>query len=390
MRILFLSMLFVFLSCKTQSGVIQKTTQEEKTFHLTISPIVNMNDSFNAEIIATFEKFLQTKDSDYSSNPYWAEEDFQRYYQPYGDFYGIESSMFGRYFYQPTIVNIIQTEEKNSRVVKIAYIGYHPETKDNIIKVIFNVLADKVGDKIFLRKPLIYNTKDWEVVENGSIYYVISPLKKYNKEEAERQQKDIFKLCNFFEIEEVPITYYSCIDPVELFQIKGYDYIPNMYFAKKGGLAENVNLIFSGNNSEFYTHEISHIYMNNSFQQRIPSLLDEGLATYIGGSGTNGYSWHRAKMKTYMATHPEFDFSEYLEAYSNIKIEDETPIAYMTGALICENILRNHGKEKMFELFKSGKEIWEMLKEVNITQENLNIILKKELELDHFDVFNKG
>lgn len=114
--------------------------------------------------------------------------------------------------------------------------------------------------------------------------YKISPNKTINETEIVQQQKDIEKICKSFKCNPISITYYSCVTPKELFEIKGFDYNPMMYVDKTGGLAEYGNIIFSGNTAEIYTHEIIHIYTSKLFP-KIDKFIDEGLATYMAGSG---------------------------------------------------------------------------------------------------------
>lgn len=106
------------------------------------------------------------------------------------------------------------------------------------------------------------------------------------------------ELCDFFRTKPIPIMYYSCINPVEVFQIKGYDYNTLMYVDKSGGLNEPGDIVISGNNSDYYMHEITHIYIAHLFPS-INSFLNEGFATLIGGSGKFNYAWHRNKLKTF-------------------------------------------------------------------------------------------
>lgn len=110
-----------------------------------------------------------------------------------------------------------------------------------------------------------------------------------SEDEMEEQQKDIQKLCHFFKTEPIPAIYYSCRNPVELFEIRGYDYIMNMYLAKIGGSVYFGNQIFSGRNREIYKHEIAHLYIG-SHSPYIHILLNEGMATLWGGLTLHDYA----------------------------------------------------------------------------------------------------
>jgi hypothetical protein len=49
----------------------------------------------------------------------------------------------------------------------------------------------------------------------------------------------------------------------------------------------------------------------------------------------------------------------------------------MIGALICERTNRIYGKEKLFELLNSKKELWESLEKFGLSKNNITEELKK-------------
>src|SRR5690606_41003891 len=99
-----------------------------------------------------------------------------------------------------------------------------------------NILATKTNDEIILSKYQDHLLESWQQQSIGSLNYYISPLKKINEQEIAQQLKDIEKLCSFFKTDPIPITYISCINPQEVFQVKGFDYNPMMFVSKTGGL----------------------------------------------------------------------------------------------------------------------------------------------------------
>src|SRR6185437_4390774 len=152
---------------------------------------------------------------------------------------------------------------------------------------------------------------------------------------------------------------------------------PLMYVDKSGGLNEPGDNIISGNNSDYYMHEVVHSYIAHLYPS-INSFLNEGFAMLIGGSGHFGYEWHRNKMKKYLEAKPNFSFADHTtNTWEPLFIDKETQITYMLGALICERTLRLYGKTKLFEIFKSKSDFFDTLKDVGLTKENLNEELRK-------------
>ena len=372
-RLFIVVVLFLTLLCNGQS---EKT---ENSF-LTVSPIINTDNSVNKLIISALDSFLQSKNNSLSENSFWVKSDFQKYIYPFVDIYNIEQSKYGKDFYKPTLMEIVSTENKNQKILKIAFLGHNPGTNQNLIKAIYNIIANVEDDKITFSRYLDFATKTWTKQKNESINYIISPNRNVNKEEIDNQRNEVYKLCDFFKTAPINITYYSCSNPKELFEIKGFDYHPMMYVDQSGGLADFVNIIFSGNNSEIYTHEIVHVYTNNLYP-KIDRFLDEGIATYIAGSGKYDYKWHREKLRKFITENPNHDFKNHFDPYERFYFEKETSIPYLTAALICERTKRIYGKETLLQLLKSEHELWKSLKNVGLTKENINEELINELKL---------
>ncbi|OCK52920.1 hypothetical protein BA768_09755 [Chryseobacterium sp. CBo1] len=340
-----------------------------------ISPTVDQQDSFNIQIIKTLGEFLETQ------NPkFWLESDFKRFKSPYYEIIGIESGKLGDKFYQPSLMEIIPTDEEDKRIVKLAFIGYSPDTKSNLVKAIYNVIAVKNGDKIFFSKYIDYATRNWKIKNEDNITYYISINKNYNLKEAEAQKKDINMLSKFFDTKRFPIFYYSTVSPEEVFKLKGFDYHPMMFADKSGGFAEDYNIVISGNNSEYYTHEIVHLYTSKLFP-KINPFFDEGIATYFGGSGKFDYQWQKGKLKKFLTENPDFDAFEHLDVYERLYFEKETPIPYLVSAVLCEMIISKFGKEKLFSVFKNGNSVEECIKTFNLNKNNINFELRKFLKV---------
>lgn len=381
-QILILLTTFLALTCNGQEI-------EKDKFVLTVSPIIDKTDKTNLTIIETLTDFLKTKNTSLTENKNWVQPDFQKFIYPYLDIYNIENSKYGKDFYRPTLVEIIQTEKPNQKIIKIAFIGHNNETKENQLKSIYNLVANIQQDKVLFSRYLDFSTEKWKTFSSECITYIVSPNKIINENEIGEQKKDIDKICNFFQCKPISITYYSCVNPKELFEIKGFDYNPMMYVDKTGGLADYRNIIFSGNNSEIYTHEIIHIYTSNFFP-KIDKFIDEGLATLMAGSGKYSYEWHRNKLDKFLDENKDYNFATHTDAYERNYFENETSIPYLTSALILERTLRVYGKGKLMELLKSENELWTTLKTVGLTKENINEELRKQIKLPLISVWQYG
>ena len=357
-------------------------TASYDTIHLSISPLVNQQDSLNQKIIATLKLFLNSKDSSYTENKYWLKSDFEKYTDPYGDFEGMDAGRLGKHYYQPSLMEIVETDKADRKIAKVAFIGHNEETNANIIRVIYNIVATRQDKNIVFSMYMDYVTKDWKKYKANNILYKISPCRTINLNDVTKQNKAENALCKFLNTEPVPITFYSCTSPKELFEILGFDYHPNMYVDTSGGWSRPKNIVISANKSEYYMHEVTHIYLNKLFPSINP-FFNEGFATYVGGSGKYDYKWQKNKFLKFLNENPDFNFNEHLgdPRYEQLLYEHETPIPYLIAAIVCERTFRLYGKEKLFELFTSNKDVRDTLKMVGLTKENINAELRKEIKL---------
>lgn len=351
---------------------------EEPKRGLTFSPRIDTTDHTNKAIVAALTDFLETKNTSPGENVNWLPADFETYTYPYLDIVNIEQGIGGDDFFKPTVMELLQTKNPEQRIVKLAFIGHNTATHQSQLKAIFNLIANHDNGKVHFSRYLDYTTRDWQTLTYNDLTYKISPNKQFNPAEADLQLRDTERICSFFDCSPLPITYYSCTNAKEVFEIKGFDYHPMMYISDTGGLADYGNLIFSGSNSEVYTHEVVHIYTLNLFP-KLHRFIDEGIATYIGGSGQHSYAWHREKLKRFLAENGDFDVSGHFDPYERLYFEEETSIPYAIGALIMERTMRLKGNSGIRALLGAEGELWESLSIAELTPETINTALRDEL-----------
>ena len=212
-------------------------------------------------------------------------------------------------------------------------------------------MASVNGSTVTFSHYTNYATRNWVKRKQGSINYISSPNRDFSNSDAQEQEKFTQFLAGFFEVKQIPITYYSCVNAEELFRVRGFDFNMQMFLHKTGGQAGFNNDLYSGNNRDIYNHEVVHLYLNKAVKGKINSLLNEGLATYMGGSNEMEYSQHRANLLSYIIENPDFDFAQYLNAYDTFYInQDSTSVPYTVGALICELAYKECGKDLLLQM----------------------------------------
>ena len=111
-------------------------------------------------------------------------------------------------------------------------------------------------------------------------------------------------------------------------------------------------------------HEFVHILLGIEYPDML-DILNEGIATYYGGTSGLDYVTLRNTFKNNITENP-IDFSELSSFYPHLKFNEFTQSYYIVGAVIIEYALKHYGKDKVIELF-SCKEYQEIYTKLGIT-----------------------
>ncbi len=342
-------------------------------------------DSFDIYLLNCWKSFLLTKNMDFHKNDYWNKADYAKFYYPFRALIGIEAKGQQDNFYKPTVLAISNTDLKNTYIVKTAFIG-----EDKTIKCIFNVLAerDTLQQKNFYFKNIQdFNTRHWQTVQIGNIHYKISPFHSFNRQKAVEMDSVSQHFAAYFDTQPVDIQYFICKSKKEMYEIRGYDYCPNMFGVSTGGETETYDkTIYAANDSERYDHECVHIYTHQKFKQSKHLFLDEGLATYLGGGDGHDYVFFREIFKKYLNTNPKIDFNQFVPngIYLPLIIPDaDYSLPYTLSAFLCEMAVQKGGKALLFNMLQQGDSedgFWKAMKLLDITQDNLYQKIKEALD----------
>ena len=118
---------------------------------------------------------------------------------------------------------------------------------------------------------------------------------------------------------------------------------------------------------EDHIHELVHALMYSEYPDAL-GILNEGIATYYGGVSNMDYILHRSAFKKYIRENP-IDFLDTSLFYNRVG-EENVSLLYVLGGLIIEYALKNHGTDKVIELF-SCKEYQEIYTKLGITSQEL-------------------
>lgn len=179
-------------------------------------------------------------------------------------------------------------------------------------------------------------------------------------------------LSDFFSSDTIHFTTIATNSITDYYKLMGYDYVNRQTLDNQnGGLAETYdNIVFSGNGTPYYPHEIVHLYTSHFKCHR---WFDEGLATYLGGSAGKSLDYHICKLQGYLE---KLDFDDLLTMTS---FDFETDYQYVIGGLIVKLIIEEYGgKSQLFSLMDNGRSDKDFYKSI------LTVFDIEKNELDHF------
>lgn len=302
---------------------------------------------------------------------------FSNYYsaiaqrQNTSNFYDERSSDFMRYpasaqnlslFYEPGFL------KKHQPMI----IAIYPQGQDTIVKLNF-IRVDSVGvgtnmatvnfgvtekdGYLYLTNMVLINSKEWINREIGNITYIYPPSHSFSEEKAVQMGDFNQRMAVLFETEPMKFRYFVTDSYVDLCRLWGFDYAYDMFNMDTSGGSSAVRskIIYAGNGTEYYPHELVHLYIFGwlgAEHSKAHDWFEEGFATYLGGSRGKSLEWQLGVLKTYLNSEPKPDLSKMFEL--KMKIGVSTNLNYVIGGLICKLAYEKGGMPAIKELLTAG------------------------------------
>lgn len=361
-------------------------------------PITVRVDTSDADVKAVYDlvwNFLSTRPDSLYDNPYWNNDEKKKYPEPFP-----ARTMI---FQSPDIINsfppLVLSIEKEGDYYCVRLLFYregleHPHKSSNpwAILRLYTKKSDvnKTKQEKKLEKesgikdhreyrlydPLKITTKDWRYKRVGPIDYYF-PF-NYYFDQRTAQQMAIFcqGLKNKYSLPDVePIEFYIARNVDEISQAVGLDY----FLGPTSGRSHAPNSqVFSALGSEWYPHEIVHIF----FREFKPHfILMEGIATLEGGSMNRSFDELVKELDSFFTINDTLTFQNILDSPY---LEGGTTIYYTTGAVLCKMAWEKKGAETVKTLLSGGyqnEELYQTLESVlGVTRENITQILRAKVK----------
>lgn len=265
-----------------------------------------------------------------------------------------EGAFGAKYPLRPTLLGAVEVDSTllfKKYLVKIAFIA-NEDSVNNSIGSVYNFMINLHydGKNFTFERYSSYLLAQWYKKQVGNILYYKASQTTFNMDDAVKMNSFNDSIAKVWKVEPVKCVYFSCKNNIEMFQLQGFDFIPNMFLAKTGGQSfwggdgsEFEHIIYSGNNKEYYPHEICHFYINMLITQECSRLAEEGIATFLGGSSEQPYAYHARALKKHLDKNPPKSIFDLFS--DNSKINEHTSILYATGAVIADMVYERKGME---------------------------------------------
>lgn len=386
-KVLLISLLLLFLTmCKTETAPTKETapiTSVPKITNYVNYNVINQENEDVKKIIENWYAYLASEPLVSYNNEFWTSPSGQicptcvMRLIPMEDF-----KSWGKI--QHTILGVIAVEENLWEVTSMfANIG----DKEQILPhFILKVYAKKInGEYKFMNK--IDYVKNKLVKERvGMITYYFDCDHEFDKTEATKLVAFNRYLSELFETPEIAFDYFICKDSRSISKLQGYEFEPSMYVPNQiGAITDEVNqIVYVGNFSEYYPHEVVHLYTKELFNYSYHEWIDEGLATMLGGSRGKELAWHLKELKTFLEANEDFELNDITKLNTVPNGKFTTEFRYVIGGLLVQEIYNKEGIKGVRNLLQYGstnEDFYRLLNDkFNVTKDNFGDYIRKKLK----------
>ncbi|MCH2232512.1 MAG: hypothetical protein MK105_19400 [Crocinitomicaceae bacterium] len=317
--------------------------------------VVNANDPNEKQIIQLWKDYLSEGEFGDSTSSFWSFEDSNNP-DEYLWAIGVESLDNRDYQVQCKIIGVYPVQH-DYYCLKSAFT--HIDDQGEIhLDVIPTVYAKKFNGEFLLVNSATYHKEIHEHRKVGNINYYVHPAHKFDYEKAKRMSDFNNQMAVKFSSDTIECTYFVANSSREIVEIWGYEYMDRMYRPEQtGGVAiPSDNILYCGNNSEYYPHELIHLYAYNVSNNFPHFWLNEGIATYFGGSTEKSFEWHLNELKEFCKLNPSFDYSD-IAGIGDTYIPNGkhlTEFRYILGAIIIREVYENDGMDGIKAALNQG------------------------------------
>ncbi|KOY86402.1 hypothetical protein AD998_09820 [bacterium 336/3] len=362
----------------------QNNTSSDKLKFFIGEQVINAGDENEKQIIQIWKNYISSGQYGNPDSPYWS---FEKTNVPDEYLWALNLTNIqnNKYQTQCKIIGIFPVEH-GYYCLKSAFM--HIVEGEIFLDVIPTVYAKKFNGKFLLVNSTTYHKEILEHHKIGNVNFYVHPFHKFDIVKAKQMSAFCEEMAKKFGTSPFEIDYFVSNTSREITEIWGYEYMDRMYRPEQtGGVAlVSQNLVLAGNNSEYYPHEVVHLYAYNVAHNLPYFWINEGIATYFAGSSEKTFEWHLKELKEFHKTNPNYDYVniDKLVDFDIPNGKHMTDLRYIIGALIIREIYKKEGMKGIKEALTIGDTKDDMFvlikKKLNVDKKQFNTFIQKQIE----------
>lgn len=343
---------FTFLVCNIASPV--QSSGNEPSFNYFLNNRVDTSDAETAAVLNRWLDYLASKPDSNFDNPHWNRD--EKRLADTMDF-DLSATLLYQFpstgllaYYTPTILSV----ERRAAAYEIRTLFYAEGLEDKYRGsnpwAIVRVYAIREDNEWKLKNALPFITRNWNDRSIGDIRFVYPPEHTFNEMLARKTVRFCDSVCSVLNLPSwEPFTFYICAHGDEVGRLLGFDYFFAGYTT---GVARNsLRMMISGLGSEWYPHECVHMVVGGGRLRH--RMLDEGLATWLGGARQNTrFQDNLADLRAALRDKPQVRFSDILQNRWGWQVG----AYYTSGAVLCKLVYDHKGADGLWELLTTPQD----------------------------------
>ncbi len=251
-----------------------------------------------------------------------------------------------------TIAGVVSADPGDSEYVVKTLFAQADSNGRNIRPIALQRLyATRRPDGWELSGALSRLTRDWTTTEAKGIVYHAPPGWQLDRQKVERAGRFMDSASHALRMNRpARIDYYLTWSAEDMYRVLGLDYfvLPSGPGTGRGGKTfPHDGIVISGDTDlgEAYLHELTHAIIGAAYPDSLQNnLVNEGIATWLGGSRGRPYTEAVRVLVEYQRTNPQVQFLDLIAG--NVRAgwgTDEADALYATGALIADVVYTQNG-----------------------------------------------
>ena len=262
------------------------------------------------EIFRAWRDYLRSDAQRQSPTKYWSAAE-QRKWSRY--------DIAGGFAYQgfPATVLSIQLAHPaatDEYVVRTLFASVDGPAKDAKPIALTRVYAIRENGQWVFANALPRLTRDWQRHVIGHITYIIQPSHNFNEGKARSAVRFADSVAAMFGVPPITdLTYYVADTPEEIHRILGLDFMVGGEQASYADPGKQMILVGSSIFGEDHRHELTHFALAPlTWTANTPGIINEGTATWLGGSLGKSFPDVMREYAAFLAAHPNVTLDRVL------------------------------------------------------------------------------